>query len=149
MRREGRGAHVCVVGPFFQRPDLRIKASLVTHVVMRVTPHRVSPRRRTFHASGVSAAIVTTTEIVPPSLTTQADSDNSICFGGGRWGVHLRKKARANSFANRESSLVLRITHVSKHSEVSESGFTTTPSTVPPTVGGFVRRATPTCSDTK
>jgi hypothetical protein len=58
----------------------------------------------------------------------QADSDNSICFGGRRWGAYLRRKERANSFANRESSSVLIIRHVSKHNEVSESGFTTTPS---------------------
>jgi len=60
--------------------------------------------------------------------STQADSHNSICFGGRSWGAYLRRKDRANSFANRESSSVLIITHVSKHNEVSESGFTTTPS---------------------
>ena len=65
-------------------------------------------------------------------LTTQADSDNSICFGGRRWGAYLRRKDRANSFANRESSSVLIITHVWKHNEVSESGFTTTPSALKP-----------------
>jgi hypothetical protein len=41
------------------------------------------------------------------NLTTQGDSDNSICFGGRLWGSYLRRKDRANSFANRESSSVL------------------------------------------
>lgn len=60
--------------------------------------------------------------------TTQAESHNSICLGGKRWGAYLRRKERANSFASRESSSVLIITHVWKHNEVSEIGFTTTPS---------------------
>ena len=61
-------------------------------------------------------------------LSTHADSDNSNCFGGKqRWGSYLRRKDRANSFANREELSVLIITHVSKHNEASESGFTTTP----------------------
>src|SRR5713101_4953580 len=79
----------------------------------------------------------------------EADSHNSICFGGGRWGAYLRRKDRANSFANRESSSVLIITHVWKHNEVSESGFTTTPSARKPRAAGWVRMATPTCSDTR
>ena len=81
--------------------------------------------------------------------TTRADSDNSIGFGGMRWGAYLRRKDRANSFANRESSSFLIITHVWKHNEVSESGFTTTPSARKPRAVGLVRMATPTCSDTK
>jgi hypothetical protein len=80
---------------------------------------------------------------------TQADSPNSNCFGGVRRGSYRRRKDRANSFANRESSSALIITHVWKHNEVSESGFTTTPSARMPTVIGLVRIATPTCSDTK
>jgi len=60
-------------------------------------------------------------------LATQAESDNSICFGGRRWGSHLRRKDRANSFANRESLSLRIITHVFRHNEASESGCTTTP----------------------
>src|ERR1700693_5982676 len=93
-------------------------------------------RRRNFRASGGIAAC---------NLTTQADSDNSICFGGRLWGSYLRRKDRANSFANRESSSVLIITHASKHNEVSESGLITTPSLLKPTAVGLVRMATPTC----
>ena len=59
--------------------------------------------------------------------TTQEDSDNSICFGKKRWGAYFRRNDRANSFANRELSSVLMITHVGKHNELSESGFATTP----------------------
>ena len=55
---------------------------------------------------------------------------------------------RTNSFVNRESSSALIITHVSKHNGGRESGFTTTPWAVTSKVG-FVRMATPTCSDTK
>ena len=29
--------------------------------------------------------------------TTQADSHNSICFGGRRWGAYLRRKDGVNS----------------------------------------------------
>src|SRR6202166_4886714 len=56
---------------------------------------------------------------------------------------------RANSFANRESSSFLIITHVWKHNEVSESGLIATPSAGKPRAAGLVRMATPTCSDTK
>src|SRR5208337_1684002 len=82
-------------------------------------------------------------------LTTQADSHNSICFGGRRWGAYLRRNDRANSFVNRESSSALIIRHVWKHKEVSESGFTITPSVRTARAVGLVRMATPTCSDTK
>ena len=62
------------------------------------------------------------------SFATQADSDNSSCFAGRLLGAYLRRNERANSFANRESSSALIITQVWKHNDVSESGFTTTPS---------------------
>jgi hypothetical protein len=78
-------------------------------------------------------------------FTTQADRDNSICFGGRRWGSYLRIKHRANSFANRESLSALMITHVSKHNKASESGFTTTPSALAPTAVAWARMDTPTC----
>ena len=45
-------------------------------------------------------------------LTTQADNNKSICFGDMIWGSYLRRKERTNSFANRESSSLLIITHV-------------------------------------
>ena len=49
------------------------------------------------------------------------------------WGSYLRRKDRANSFANRESLSLLMITHVLKHNDASESGFTTTPWALTPT----------------
>ncbi len=63
---------------------------------------------------------------------TQADNHNSICFGGRRWGAHLRRNERVNSFANRESLSVLIITHVSKRNDMSEIGFTTIPLALKP-----------------
>ena len=81
--------------------------------------------------------------------TTHADSQNSICFGGMRWGAYLRRKERPNSFANRESSSVLIIKHVSKDNDGSDSGLITTPSALRPTDPGLVMIATPTCWDTR
>ena len=78
-------------------------------------------------------------------MTTQADSQNSICFGGMRWGAYLRRKERPNSFAKRESSSALIIKHVSKDNDGSESGLITTPSALRPTEAGLVTIATPTC----
>jgi hypothetical protein len=49
----------------------------------------------------------------------------------------------------RESSSALMTTQVSKHKDVSESGFTTTPSARKLGAGGFVRMAIPRRSDTK
>src|ERR1700678_21588 len=59
---------------------------------------------------------------------TGADGDNFACFGGRRWGANLRRDTRTYSFTSRESLSALMITHVSKHNDVSETGFTTTPS---------------------
>src|SRR5712692_1355441 len=82
-------------------------------------------------------------------IATGIDGNNaSPSWRGRRCGSYRRRKDRVNSFANRESSSVLIITHVSKHNEASESGFTTTPWALTPTAG-LVRMATPTCSDTK
>jgi len=61
-------------------------------------------------------------------LTTQADSHSSSCFGSRRWGAYLRRNDRTNSLTSRDSSLALMITDVSNHNDVSESGFTSTPS---------------------
>jgi hypothetical protein len=61
-------------------------------------------------------------------LTTQADRHNSICFGWRRWGAYLRRNDRMKSLTKRDSSPALMITDVSNHNDVSESGFTTTPS---------------------
>src|ERR1700724_1347656 len=82
-------------------------------------------------------------------LKTFADGDDFTCFGGRRWDEDLRRNIRTNSFVNRESSSLLIVTQVSKHSEVSERGLTTTPSAHEPTAADLVRMATPTCSDTK
>src|SRR6266849_9932897 len=76
---------------------------------------------------------------------TQAESQNSICFGGMRWGAYLRRKERPNSFANRESSSDLIIKQVSKDNDGSDSGLITTPSALRPTEAGLVMIATPTC----
>jgi hypothetical protein len=59
---------------------------------------------------------------------TRADGDNFTCFGGRRWGSYLRRNIRTYSFTSRASLSALMITHVSKRNDVSESGFTTTPS---------------------
>src|ERR1700685_574705 len=88
---------------------------------------------------------------VPPEYwhpVVQADRRNSICFGGRDWGAYLRRKVRPNSFANRESSSVLIIKHVSKDNEGSDSGLITTPSALRPTEAASVTIATPTCRDT-
>src|SRR5208282_1741421 len=82
-------------------------------------------------------------------VTTRADRGDPIGFGGRRFSAYLRRKDRTNSFVNRESSSFLIITHVWKHNEASESGLTTTPSARKPRAVGFVRMATPTCSDTR
>jgi len=61
-------------------------------------------------------------------LKTRAGGDNSTCFGGRRRDEYLRRNIRTYSSMSREVLSALRITHVLKHSDVSESGFTTTPS---------------------
>jgi hypothetical protein len=57
-----------------------------------------------------------------------ADGDNFICFGGRRRGEYLRRNMRTYSSTTLEVLSALKITHVAKHNDVSESGFTTTPS---------------------
>jgi hypothetical protein len=59
---------------------------------------------------------------------TWADGDNFTCFGGRRWDEYRRRNIRTYSSTSREVLSALRITHVVKHNDVSESGFTTTPS---------------------
>ena len=49
-------------------------------------------------------------------------SHNSICFGGRRWAAYLRRKERANSFRNRESSFFLIITQV-KHNRYQRASY--------------------------
>src|ERR1700686_849127 len=61
-------------------------------------------------------------------LTTRAGSDNSIRFGGRRGGAYLRRNIRTYSSTSRKVLSALRITHVLKHKDASERGFTTTPS---------------------
>jgi hypothetical protein len=58
---------------------------------------------------------------------TRADEDNFTCFGGRRWGAYLRRNIRTYSSMSREVLSALRITHVLKHNDASERGFTTTP----------------------
>jgi len=62
------------------------------------------------------------------SLSTQADNGKSICFGCRSWRSYLRRNDRTYSSTSREVLSALRITHVLKHNDVSESSFTTTPS---------------------
>jgi hypothetical protein len=59
---------------------------------------------------------------------TWADGDDFTCFGGRRWDEYLRRNIRTYSSMSREVLSALMITHVAKHNDVSESGFTTTPS---------------------
>jgi hypothetical protein len=59
---------------------------------------------------------------------TRADGDNSTCFGGRRWDEYRRRNIRTYSSMSREVLSALRITHVLKHNDASEGGFTTTPS---------------------
>lgn len=59
---------------------------------------------------------------------TWADGDNFTCFGGMRWEEYLRRNIRTYSSVSREVLSALRITHVLKHNDASESSFTTTPS---------------------
>jgi hypothetical protein len=56
------------------------------------------------------------------------DSDNSVRFGGRRCGAYFRRNIRTYSFTSREVLSALSITHVLKHNDGSEWGFTTTPS---------------------
>ena len=55
---------------------------------------------------------------------------------------------RTYSSMSREVLSALRITHVLKHNDGSESGFTITPSACKSVVEGWVRIATPKCSET-
>ena len=59
---------------------------------------------------------------------TWADGDNFTSFGGRRWDEYPRRNIRTYSSISREVLSALRITHVLKHNDISESGFTTTPS---------------------
>jgi hypothetical protein len=59
---------------------------------------------------------------------TRADADNSACFGGKRWDAYRRRNMRTHSSTSREVLSALRMTHVWKHNDGSERGFTTTPS---------------------
>ena len=59
---------------------------------------------------------------------TWADGDDFTCFGGRRWDEYPRRNIRTYSSMSREVLSALMITHVAKHNDVSESGFTTTPS---------------------
>jgi hypothetical protein len=59
---------------------------------------------------------------------TRAGGDNFTWFGGRRWGSYLRRNIRTYSSTSREVLSALRITHVLKHNDVSDSSFTTTPS---------------------
>jgi hypothetical protein len=61
-------------------------------------------------------------------LKTWADGDNFTCLNGRRWDEYLRRSMRTYSSTSREVLSSLRITHVLKHNDVSEGGFTTTPS---------------------
>ena len=54
--------------------------------------------------------------------------DNFTWFGGSRWEEYRRRNMRTYSSTSREVLSALRITHVLKHNDGSESGFTTTPS---------------------
>src|ERR1035437_6172632 len=80
-------------------------------------------------------------------VTLQAESDNSICFGGRIGNSYFRRKDRANSFTSLESSFARMTTQVSNHNG-SESGFSTTPSGREPTAG-LIKIATSTCAATK
>ena len=59
---------------------------------------------------------------------TRAVGDDSVGLGGRRGGPYFLRNARTYSLTGREPLSVLMITHVSKHNDASESGFTTTPS---------------------
>jgi len=59
-------------------------------------------------------------------LTTRGDIDNSVRCGGRRWDAYPRRNMRTYSSTSREVLSALRITHVLKHNEASESGFATT-----------------------
>jgi hypothetical protein len=63
-----------------------------------------------------------------PGWQARAHCDYFTCFGGRRWDEYLRRYIRTYSSMSREVLSALRITHVLKHNDVSESGFTTTPS---------------------
>src|SRR5260370_33101123 len=80
-------------------------------------------------------------------LGLQADSDNSICFGGRIGSSYFRRNDRANSLTSLESSFARMTTQVSNHNG-SESGFSTTPSGREPTAG-LIKIATPTCAASK
>jgi hypothetical protein len=61
-------------------------------------------------------------------LKTWAGGDKFTCFGSSRWDEYLRRNMRTYSSTSREVLSALRITHVLKHNDASESGFRTTPS---------------------
>ena len=54
---------------------------------------------------------------------TRADGDNSTCLGGRRWDEYRRRNIRTYSSMSRDVLSALRITHVLKHNDASESGF--------------------------
>ena len=54
-------------------------------------------------------------------LTTRTGTDNSVRFGVKRWDEYLRRNIRTYSSISREVLSALRIMHVLKHNDVSES----------------------------
>jgi hypothetical protein len=53
---------------------------------------------------------------------TRTGIDNSVRFGGKRWDEYLRRNIRTYSSMSREVLSALRIMHVLKHNDASESG---------------------------
>ena len=53
---------------------------------------------------------------------THAVIDDFTCFGGSRWEEYRRRNMRTYSSTSREVLAALRITHVLKHNDGSESG---------------------------
>lgn len=100
------------------------KRSRTDHVGRRTKPHCYGPTWALGKMEGSPKEELRSSS----GPLSYADSGKSICRLDPSFRTYLRRKDRANSFANRESSSVLIITHVSKHNEASESGFTTTPS---------------------
>jgi hypothetical protein len=113
---------------------------------------RDAPRIHSHSTAGLSnpgragfSVISSSSRISPAVDASQADSQKSICLGGVRRGVYLRRNDRPNSFANFESSSVLIIKQVSKDNDGFDSGLIATPSVLRPNEAGLVTIATPTC----
>ena len=64
-------------------------------------------------------------DVIAPQQAVELVSEH---LGGRRWDEYRRRNTRAYSSMSREVLSALRITHVLKHNEASESGFKTTPS---------------------